>query len=257
MFLEIEAHANGQIFKGVLCNNIFINGFKYQKQGLFKEITNFALNHSKADCDFAIGFPNKKAIKAHLRCGWMQGESVPFLEYKYNKYQNNDAHNIKIKWLDIDNKKSLELLDDCFSMKNTSDISFFIHKSKQFLKWRFIDNPRCVYQIGAIFDNDILIGFFISKFFQERERIHLVDYYFKDKVCINLSMNDIFKYYKSRGMLAEMIDLWAASADSGKFIAAGFQKSNEFTDVIFQDLNNTGISLGKLPHLVLADNDVY
>ena len=70
-------------------------------------------------------------------------------------------------------------------------------------------------------------------------------------------MNDIFKYYKSRGMLAEMIDLWAASADSGTLIAAGFQKSNEFTDVIFQDLNNTGISLGKLPHLVLADNEVY
>lgn len=255
--LELTACANNQILKGVLCNNVFINGFKYQKQGLFKDITNFALNHAKSDCDFALGFPNKKAIKAHLRCGWTQEKSVPFLEFKYNTLSNTPINNIEIKWFNIDNKESLEALDNCFCIKNTPNISFFIHKSKQFLKWRFIDNPRCVYQMGIISNDGTLTGFFVSKFFQERARIHLVDYYFEDKACINTSVNSIFKYYHSKGMSAEIIDLWSATADSNKFITAGFQKADAFTDVIFQDLNNTGVSLGKLPHLVLADNDVY
>jgi len=253
--LDISVLIEGKIRKGVLCNNIFVNGFKYQKLGVFQKITEYALNDvTSKGYEFALGFPNNKAIKAHLRSGWSEGNTLPFFEIKGKLAVKKTA---SVKWYSEANNKILEEIYSLMQHKY-KDYSFSVLKDPGFSVWRFNMNPRWEYDIGCIYDNDVLKAFFVSKFFKEKERVHLVDYYFDNKPDLEQALSAIYsKYELERGLKINCIDLWCARGDQGIFNSVGFSQTDEASYVIYKDLQEKGIKVGSTPHFTLADNDVF
>jgi len=253
--LDIKVLIKGKIRKGVLCNNIFVNGFKYQKLGVFQKITEYALNDvTSKGYEFALGFPNNKAIKAHLRSGWLEGDTLPFFEIKGKILFKKTAN---IKWYSKGNNKVLEEIYSLMQHKY-KDFSFSVLKDPEFLVWRFNMNPRWEYDIGCIYDNNILKTFFVSKFFKEKGRVHLVDYYFDNKLDLEQALSAIYsKYELERQLNINCIDLWCARGDQAIFNSVGFSQMDEGSYVIYKDLQEKGMKVGSMPHLTLADNDVF
>lgn len=253
--LEINAKINNEIVIGGLCNNVFVNGYKYQKLGMFGKITNFALEDiADRGFKFALGFPNNKAIKAHLRAGWQQESNLPFYEF-IGKPVNKIDNSITIKNEDLDGdsfNKICHIMDDA-----NAGYSFLVRRSESFLNWRLKLNPRWNYDIFFISPSDKITGFFVTKYFPDRDRVHIVDYAFSNSMELDASVQRIYEFYTDKGVKVDCIDGWCASGDKALFESSGFQESNDFSYVIFKDLSFSGLQLGTAPHLTLADNDVY
>jgi len=255
--LDINALIDKREQRGALCNNIFVNGFKYQKMGMFGQITEYALNDiSEKGYTFVLGFPNAKAIKAHLRAGWKQEHSLPFYEYKMETLLVTDVSDFTFKWLSY----SDDLFQDIYELIKVKYIkySFSLLKDPSFFSWRLEQNPRWDYDLCCIYNNNALVGFFISKYFEEKRRVHIVDYFFNTEDAVLSSLNKIYKKYVVEKKLdVDYVDAWCAAGDQCLFERAGFSISVDFSYVIFKDLSGNSISVGDAPHLVLADNDVF
>lgn len=256
--LDVYARVDKQSLKGGLCNNIFVSGFKYQKMGLFSEITNYALNDIKSrGCSFALGFPNNKAIKAHIRSGWQQSKNLPIIEFKPTKDTLVIDNKFEFKWFSVNNFLIINQLSELISSKS-NDYSFSLLKTPDFLDWRFKLNPRWNYDICCVYECNKLVSFFVSKYFEERKRVHLVDYYFSNSLQIKESLSQInTKYHTEMQVDINCIDAWCAEGDIDSFLESGFSKAIDFSYTIFKNLTKENISLGCTPHLTLADNDVY
>ena len=255
--LDMNISIDGILLDGVLCNNIFVNGFKYQKMDIFNKITKHALNNIfERGYRFSIGFPNVKAIKSHIKAGWRQSERLPFVEFSGSApiLVEND---VNLKWIAGDKRKAYKEISDLIN-KSCKNFSFSILKSQDFMLCRFDHNPRWEYEIGCLYKDNVLEGFFVSKYFEDKNRIHLVDYYFSDTESLKQAITGIYKKYKSDYKLhVNCVDAWCAKGDLDKFLNANFTLSDDFSYVIYKDLSGGELNLGFNPHLTLADNDVF
>lgn len=253
--LSVEAFISGKRVSGGLCNNIFVNGFKYQKLGVFSQLTNFALKEFQIKgFGFVIGFPNEKAIKAHLRSGWTQEKHLPFYELK--KLEGGVVYEgVSIEHSSWSEDALFKI--DHIASTNDKKYTFYHSRHEAFSQWRFNQNPRSDYDLFFISDADARLGFFVTKFFSERQRVHIVDYMFISHKQLKAAVRKVHEFYGAKGLLVDCIDAWCASGDQTVFEDATFKKSEEFSYVIFKDLSDLGLSIGKNAHLVLADNDVY
>jgi len=256
--LDIEALIDNKTHRGALCNNVYVNGFKYIKMGIFSQITEYALNDiSNKGYTFALGFPNEKAIKAHLRSGWKQEHALPFYEFEIKTLSTAGGSDFRFKWL---SKYESDAFRDIFQLmrRQYDKYSFSLLKDSDFIDWRFEQNPRWDFDICCIYKNNTLEGFFVSKYFLERRRVHIVDYFFNTKDVVLASLPKIYnKYIVEKGVDVDYVDAWCAAGDQYIFEQAGFLKSVDFSYVIFKDLSENNLSVGGSPHLVLADNDVF
>lgn len=254
--LTIKTIVNQKSVLTGLCNNVFINGFKYQKQGVFTKITNFALDDiAQRGYSFALGFPNKKAIKAHLRAGWSQGDDLPFYEH-HREHLLLVNSSVKVTRVDTDIESFTKIKELISSM--SAKYSFTVERDLDFVNWRFNLNPRWKYDLFFVYDPlEKLIGFFVTKYFSERKRVHLVDYAFSKSDDLTVSLDTIYEFYESQGLNVDCVDGWCATGDQTLFQKSGFKKSNEFSYVIFKNLSEGSLELGNIAHLTLADNDVY
>ena len=256
--LDIAALINKKKYQGGLCNNVFVNGFKYQKKGVFGQITEFALNDiANNGYDFALGFPNKKAIKAHVRSGWQQETDLPFYEFELNSNFLINFSQYRFEWCDVSSKKVFQDISR-FMSERCERYSFSLLKDTDFLTWRFENNPRWHYDICCIYCDDALEGFFVSKYYVEKKRVHLVDYFFDTGELAEASLSSIYNKYKVElGQDVDYVDAWCAEGDHHVFEQAGFLRSSEFSYVIFKDLANNNLRIGNSPHFTLSDNDVF
>lgn len=254
--LTIETIVSQKRVLAGLCNNVFINGFRYQKQGVFTKITEFALDDiAKRGYSFALGFPNKKAIKAHLRAGWSQGADLPFYENDRKPTNLVDLSTTVVK-VDLDTGSFTKINELISSL--SAKYTFTVEREIGFVNWRFNLNPRWKYDLFFVYDSsNSLDGFFVSKYFEERKRVHLVDYAFNKPADLRISLDAIYEFYELQGLYVDCVDGWCATGDQKLFQDSGFKKSNEFSYVIFKDLTEGDLELGNVAHLTLADNDVY
>ena len=255
--LEIEAVIGGVLTAGLLCNNVFVNGFRYSKNGVFTKLTEFALDSLSEQFSFGLGFPNDKSVRSHLRAGWEIPFSLDFIEYRLDNLDYTDAC-LKVTTLPVCNM-TLGQIADSFENLNNLNYSFFLGKSFNFLHWRFVSNPRYEYFFTSIQVGKSASSFIISKYFPDLNKVHIVDFCILCKKDIPLLINGMSHYYRSLGCEFNVIDLWSSDLDALSFFEYGFKSVGRSQPVIFKFLTDCSpmVDYSSFPHLVLSDNDVY
>ena len=258
--MEFDAIYHDVQKKGLLCNNVFVNGYKYQKFGLFDKLTEYSINEAKKDkYDFAVGFPNEKAIKSHLRSGWNEGPIIHFYELDPNFIQDEhiDLSNKIIEWYsskDAALQSKLPEISNFYAI-NSHNYSYSSFRSNNFVAWRYLENPRYSYDFCFVYDvSGKLTGVFICKYYPANKKVHLVDYIINNNEHIKVSIKSIIKKYNNHEI--DVIDCWVSKSDSEVFTCVGFKESERFTYCISRGIESD-FRIDLSSHIVLGDNDVY
>ena len=256
--LEIEIFSNAEKKRGLLCNNVFVDGYANSKLGLFKMITDYALRTLRANFELGLGFPNDKAIKAHLRSGWRNPFAIKFVELLVNTTQIKSIGGDRCLTIPVCSK-NLDIVIESFRALDKLNYSFYVNKSIEYIRWRFIDNPRYSYVISIAYNDALISSFVISKYYRATRRVHAVDYAIGSSLDAHALVSEIVNYYQSLNLDFDVIDLWASDVDANIFLTAGFKDVGREQSVIINYLseNSNFANLASMPHFVLSDNDVY
>lgn len=165
---------------------------KFRNQGVFTEIANNCykeLVEDKVSC--AITFPNERSYPGLIKLGWKKVltateygyiiDANKLTKYKYNSfhkriiaflalrfiYQFTSALNyfkgnkhLKINSIEID-EIDITIIQSILS----SNYKCFIHRSKEYLKWRYLDCPlKEEISVKKITYNNTVVGYYIVKY---------------------------------------------------------------------------------------------
>lgn len=249
--LEIDCLVNGHPKKGLLCNNIFVNGFRYQKLGVFQELTEYALYKNNNHYDIALGFPNSKATRAHLRAGWNLGQHLSISELSTDQLKLGASINTASETLSEDN---LDSVHDKFLSLSKDPGGFRLVKTKEYLNWRFLQNHRYHYFVSMIKDSH---AFIIWKYFKERQRIHIMDLYIEDAQQLSDLTAEAVNHTTSQKLSVEFVDMWTPPCFSKQVAESGFIEAEVKQPVIINSLRRELNMELSSAYLSLSDNDVY
>jgi hypothetical protein len=255
--LEIDIFFLGEKRRGLLCNNVFVDGYANSKLGVFRLITEYALGVLSQSFELGLGFPNEKAINSHLRAGWSNPFTLKFLEFSLHSSPINSINNDRCFTVPV-NSDNLDIVLDSFRALDYLTYSAYVVKSIEYIKWRFIDNPRYSYVISGVCRGNRIRSFVISKYFKNALRVHAVDYAFESSSDVDVLISEIVSYYKNINVDFGVIDLWASDEDATHLLPSGFKDVGREQPVIINYLSDkSDVRSLSRPHFVLSDNDVY
>ncbi|MEE9398692.1 MAG: GNAT family N-acetyltransferase [Dehalococcoidales bacterium] len=146
----------------------------YAGQGIFTylaEVT-YKLSDEKG-YHFVYGFPNKNSYHAFTRkLGWCDSGEMTSLE---KSLRTDTRTNLVTKGI-----KKIECFGDSLNAlwdKVKQDYAIIVPRSKEFLNWRFTENPDTEYIKCLILDGDDVLGYLVLKIYQTGDMMkgHIVD----------------------------------------------------------------------------------
>lgn len=249
--LELSCHINSNKIRLGLCNNVFINGFKYLKLNTFKSLSEYALEIFNREGGIAIGFPNPKSFQSHMRVGWDSPINIKILKI--------DKTNVDV--LEFNKGSAATRTLDEYALSNMSrilgshnNLDFSISKDLGFLKWRYLNNPRYEYFYSYSETDE---SFITWKFFSSRSRIHILDLYVASKKGIENCLKEVSKFSAANEINFSQIDLWCPPIYQPILLEIGFNIDGDQT-FIFKNLTGNQLNINfSRSYVSLSDNDVF
>lgn len=255
--IEIVVNYNSQNINSFLCHNVGIKK-EYSGKGLFQFLAEKSLSRNCNDNNLIIGFPNKASFKGHIRVGWEQLSNMMFLKF------DNLSSNIELST--IYKFEEIEKFDDRLEsaiVDFNNNFSISLVKDSKYLNWR-ISKPNNSYKCFLVKKAESIQGYLILKEYQyeNENRLHLVDFNFKDEDVLNAIIKFSIKYFQ-KGKY-EFINTWSVenSIYENIFLKNNFVIQSNFPSypvILFQKSNNFDfdkIDKSKI-FFTLFDNDVF
>jgi len=210
----------------------------YRNQGLFTELANetYQTVISKG-VRLVYGFPNGNSYHGFTKClGWTGLGKVVMWQKEIDT-----LHNLKFNWRRI--KRVNQFADDW----NTK-YAITVPRTKDFLNWRFVLNPRVHYAKFILSE-----GYCVLKIYERKG--HIVDMVAHDEAIMIELLHCAYDYFKKRDI--SNVSCWCYGDDLMLRVVKkeGFspvEMPTHFGFRVFDDL--------KLPeewHLSMADTDVF
>jgi len=136
---------------------------EYRKQGIFTELGRFTLDAIKNEIPICTGFPNKYAIKGHIKTGWHFFD-VPLLKLPLTKKSN-----VKDKTA-FHGEKFGKKFDDFWDKTSKNYVNIVVRDSA-YLNYRYYYKP-IDYEVRVVEDKEILGFVVLKKYF---DKSHIVD----------------------------------------------------------------------------------
>lgn len=148
----------------------------YQKQGVFsKLLSSMSLLAKKQEISSLFAIPNENSFNSFINEGSTEIIQLPLLvrPLKFSRYFNSPFAKIlkifeffyKIK-ISSDNVEEFDGNFENFEkllQKISKRVPIIQNRSKEYLKWRYLDHPTRKYQIYVLKKDDELIGYIIIK----------------------------------------------------------------------------------------------
>lgn len=203
----------------------------YRNYGIFN---NLVIKSNKlVNKHHGISFPNDKSFKAFINNKWSE-------KYKINLYKKSlsKKNNTKLKYKKID--LFLDTHEDVWrdSVKKECDI----FPSKSYLNWRYFIKPNTKYNCFEFYENNILKGFFILKFYFNIGHICQIT---GDKKYFNDNLKFIENYFIENGV--DKISLWSGKKNNNILKILNFNKEQLEENFILKKLkffNKTKFNIG-------------
>ena len=154
---------------------------EYRGQGLFTKLTNKTLSENKENIDLVFNFSNDQSIRANLRIGWFSvGKLQWFVKVNkivssFNQIRNNTGFtSLQLQDEDSINQLKINQVNGKFDFSEKIKTI----RTKDFLKWRYMQHPQINYGMRIIRKNkkQLVLIFEINENRFGRELI-VVDYF--------------------------------------------------------------------------------
>lgn len=247
----VECYLNKRKTTGLLCNNVFVLP-EFQGKHLFVKIGKAALLEAsnKKLGEIAFGIPNRLALPGHKRVGWGLQKPIVFLEKSVSPV---DRKNNNIWTYGDITESQRENIAAC-SRRSSENRFFSIVKTESFIKWRYESKPLVKYWYGMYEEEGVLTAYCVCKFYEEKNIIHIIDIDGFSEEGVKSLVDDIETLPES----FNKINIWSSTAHKKTLLDIGFEATEEFSNLIFMDLNNLEpFYLNGNINLCLGDNDVY
>lgn len=146
----------------------------YRNYGIFN---NLVIKSNKlVNKNYGISFPNDKSFKAFINNNWNEYE-VNLYKKRLRKRRINTKY--KYKKIDLFTDEHEQIWRD--NIKKMCDV----FPSKSYLNWRYFKKPNAKYDCFEFYENKVLKGFFILKFYFNIGHICQINgdkKYFKDNI---------------------------------------------------------------------------
>lgn len=151
----IEFTSQGQVLRGAHSMTTMIHP-DYQGQGLFTKLASHQYDLLKQqNYDFVWGFPNRNSYYGFVKnLNWQPVMELPFLKCTDGEEQ------LKCDLRTTDKVPQKSELSTFLEQKQTT---FQLHRSANYIEWRYINNPTHKYQITSFYSADTLVGLLITK----------------------------------------------------------------------------------------------
>jgi len=196
----------------------------YRNYGIFN---NLVIKSNKLiDKNFGISFPNDKSFKAFKNNKWSNKYKINL--YKKNLSKKRIVTKFKYKKIDLFLDAHENIWRD--NIKNECDV----FPSKSYLNWRYFKKPNVKYNCFEYFDNNILKGFFILKFYFNIGHICQIigdKKYFKD------NLQFIENYFINNKV--DKISLWSGKKNNNILKSLKFNKEKIEENFILKKFKNS------------------
>lgn len=237
---------------GALCNNVFVRP-DYRGLSLFVKLGRYALEKAAEHTELVIGIPNENAVLGHKRVGWTFQNKIHFLEKALHlKKANTD--NIHMVALTLNNYDDHKDAIEALSLKLSKNRSFSVVKDQHYFKWRYLLKPSVDYKIYLYMDNGVIEGYIVCKLYKASKRVHILDLEASHQTCFECLVEQTSLF----GDDYDLVNVWDSSIYSEWFLKNGFNKSDEFNNLIAINPQEKGqILFGEQKNIVLGDNEVF
>lgn len=132
----------------------------YRKRKIFTSLTQKGLEEAKVlNYSFIFNFPNENSLPGYLKLGWKKIGQMPMLikMLKWNLF-------LRKKKLPEYSIKEISFFDDNFddlTRQNSNQQMFLVSKRREYLNWRYIDNPSSKCGSFSLWKGHQLVGYII------------------------------------------------------------------------------------------------
>ena len=184
--------------------------------------------------------------------------------YMFTKKLNfSEITKMKELCLDIKNNSFMQIysFDDNFSnfFENYKPVNHYaIFRSKDYLNWRFFENPENEYIVYEIKIDQELQGYFVLKIF-ENKKCHIIDFMYKNDQHIDTMINKSIEFCKNNEF--SLLTLWANPLSKlfSNCIKNGFYLNHMPTYFLINSIENCKLDILDFNnwHITMSDSDVF
>jgi GNAT superfamily N-acetyltransferase len=189
----------GYLEKSAISLNLMTDP-EYRGRGLFVDLVSKLYKYMEIkNYKSVLGFPNSLSNPTFIsKLGRKTIYEIPTLELKLSGFRDNL------------NVSSEILEDDSFIGKYPQyshiDRTIYLNKNREYLKWRYLQNPQNTYKNFVIMDKfNKVKSFLICK--EYNDQLNIVDYYYSEKIDIELLIYRAIKYAKDIGKA--LVTVWS------------------------------------------------
>ncbi|OHE76669.1 MAG: hypothetical protein A3F67_00895 [Verrucomicrobia bacterium RIFCSPHIGHO2_12_FULL_41_10] len=233
-----------------LANNGFVVP-SHRGKNLFVTLSKFALNDAaKNGLSLAYGISNKQALPGHKKVGWSVLPPLKFVE----KQRVVDVVNNTVQWSQAPLSGIQRADIEACSRKSSLHRQFSILKTTRFTYWRYEARPEERYWFGFKYQDNILRGYCICKYFSEKKCLHFMDI---DGDCSDVVMI-LMASAQSLDLPFERLNAWSLTAHCQLFLDQGYKEmAADHSFILIQPSELRGVDVVGEVNLVLGDNDVF
>ena len=196
----------------------------YRNYGIFN---NLVIKSNKlTNKYYGISFPNDKSFKAFKNNKWNDRYGI----YLYKKNLTKKIINIKLKY----NKINLFSDTHVDVWKENIKEGCDVFPSKSYLNWRYFKKPNVEYNCFEYFDNNILKGFFILKFYFNIGHICQI---IGDKKYFRDNIQFIENYFISNKV--DKISLWSGKENNNILKKLKFKREKIEENFVLKKFNSS------------------
>jgi len=178
----------------------------YQGQGIFTYLAKETYSEAqKRGFKFVYGFPNQNSYYRFIKkLGWMDFGKMTVLYKDFKEgihFSIRGANNI------YEIKKFTDDIDSLWK-KVRQNYQVVVPRTKEFLNWRFINNPEINYKIFSINNDKELLGYIIVKIYKGTKETlgHIVDILSVDEKVAEELLQASYNYFSGNGI--QKISCW-------------------------------------------------
>lgn len=235
---------------------------EYRKQGIFSFLAGKVYRQAKVKgFSFIYGFPNENSYHGFIEnLGWNDvGNGTLNILYR-KRTPEKEVAGIKDVYRIEKFDNSIDLLWNRIKKK----YKVIVPRTKEFLNWRFFENPDVKYEKYIIKNKNGVMGYVVLKIFKDMDlRIgHIVDMLAIDDDCTDKLLQISYDYFKRENV--KVLSCWMQDCNMyvNKLKEHGFIKESikNYFGAIYLGENDKNI----LPfmnfsewHITMGDSDVF
>lgn len=227
----------------------------YQGMGLFKTLATQLFENEYDKLDLIYGVPNENSIEGFIKyLDFQLIKEIPMLQLNINE----EIYNVDERCVEI-NK-----FDGRFDYLNEIMIKKYdvmISRTKEYLNWRYILNPQNKYRKFAYIKNGEVLGYIITKTFQDESGLSgdIVDLLVKDEEALEALLKNAFHSFKMNKI--KLITTWNSDQDIVKYMKnMGFiETSKKFYFIVKDNLELLSEKIFSFEnwYLTMGDIDIF